>query len=120
MDILDRITKYAGELLDKTRQLDHDWFHKGEDVLGPELFHLVFSDNRVDVGYGDVAPQNEGEWARVREETDFDKYLTDAMKDRLSLDMYVNPVQGFHNAVAAALAEVVADRALELDAEARA
>lgn len=108
--IRQRIDELAGDLLARINLPGYETF---AETLGGEVHHLVFGGVDADPG-GRVFPENSEEWLEVRT-TRFEQLLKDHCEDRLDKGYYENPIDGMAAAVSATLADLVADRVIELN-----
>ena len=110
--ILKRIDEMAEEL--RARITAPDYRSDMHGLLGGQVFYLLFS------GIEDeerVTPANAAEWVTLRDEknSDFERLLKDHCEDRLDVGMYEDPRHGMAAAVSAAIADIVAFRAIALN-----
>lgn len=86
------------------------------ELLGGEVFHTIFGGLAGDPG-GRAYPRNEAEWLTLRRMDRFEDLFVDHCEERLTTDMYADPVQGCGAAVTATIADIVAFRAIELNGD---
>jgi hypothetical protein len=107
-----RIDEYAEEL--RARITAPDYVSDMHELLGGQIHHLIFGGVEGDPG-GRVWPLNKAEWVTLRAMPRFEQLLKDHCHDRLDVGFYEDPVQGMSVAVTAAIADIVAFRAIELN-----
>lgn len=108
--IRERIDELARDLL---ARIDQPGYVSTGETLGGEVHHIIFGGVYCDPE-GRCYPENAAEWLEVRDET-FEALLKDHCADRLDKDFYEDPVQGMAVAVTATLADIVANRVIELN-----
>lgn len=107
-----RIDEYAEEL--RARITAPDYVSDMHDQLGGQIHHLIFGGSEADKG-GRVHPRNDREWVTLRAMPRFEQLLKDHCEDRLDVGYYESPIDGMIVAVTAAIADIVAFRAIELN-----
>ena len=110
--IQQRIDELATELRDIITAPDYR--SDMHELLGGEVFYYIFGGVAGDPG-GRVYPRVESEWLTLRAMDRFEGLLKAHCEDRLTTDMYADPVQGMGASVTAAIADIVAFRAIELN-----